>query len=66
MTVTINAPEGGVTGGGTYEIGSEVTITVTPPPDKEVNTFTVNDSDKKHELVDGEYKFIITEDTTVK
>jgi uncharacterized repeat protein (TIGR02543 family) len=64
--VTLAGTTEGVTGAGTYEIGSEVTITVTAPQDKEVDTFNVNGTDKKDELINGEYKFIITEDTTVK
>ncbi|MGI6332178.1 MAG: InlB B-repeat-containing protein [Zhaonellaceae bacterium] len=64
-TVTVDAPEGGVTGGGTYEIGSEVQVTVTPPEGKEIDTFRIDGVDKADELVDGKYTFIIKSDVTV-
>jgi uncharacterized repeat protein (TIGR02543 family) len=66
FTVTINATEGGVTGGGTYEIGSLVEITVTPPQGKSIDEFSVGGVDKKDELIDGKYTFIIKSDVTVR
>ena len=45
--------------------GTEVTITVSPAGGKQVATFTVEGIDKKAELEENKYSFIITADTTV-
>jgi alpha-tubulin suppressor-like RCC1 family protein len=50
---------------GEIEANTEVTITVTVPEGKQVESFMVNGVDKKAELVDGKYTFVITEDTEV-
>jgi len=54
---------------GEIPANTSVTITVTPPEGKQIKTFTVNDEDKKGELVaaDGTYiyTFTITGDTTI-
>ncbi|MCB5259007.1 MAG: InlB B-repeat-containing protein, partial [Candidatus Cloacimonetes bacterium] len=65
-TVNITAHEGGVTGGGTYEIGSEVEITVTPPEGKEIDTFSIDGVNKLPDLDDNKYTFSIKSDVTVK
>jgi uncharacterized repeat protein (TIGR02543 family) len=65
-TVTINAVGGEVSGGGTYEIGTEVVIRITPPVGKEIDTFSVDGDNKKDDLVDGTYTFTIKSDVTVK
>lgn len=50
---------------GEIPANTSVTITVTPPSGKQVATFTVNDEDKKSELVENKYTFTITANTTV-
>jgi hypothetical protein len=50
---------------GLIDENTQVTITVAPAEGMQVATFTVNGVDKKSELVDNKYTFIITGDTTV-
>lgn len=45
---------------------TEVTVTVSPASGKRVDTFTVNGVDKKAELKNNQYTFIIEEDTTIE
>jgi hypothetical protein len=52
-----------------YLEGTEIKITVIPEEGKEVKTFTVNEIDKKAELLEDpkyEYNFIITENTAIE
>ena len=50
---------------GEIDASTKVTITVTPPDGKQITTFTVNDEDKKNELINNTFSFEITVDTTV-
>ena len=68
VTYTVTLTGEGLTSApeaGEIPAGTSVTITVTPPEGKQVATFTVNDEDKKADLVDNKYTFTITADTTV-
>lgn len=50
---------------GDIEAGTEVTIAITPPEGKLIDTFTVNEEDRKGELVDNHFTFVITANTVV-
>ncbi|MDO5714442.1 MAG: DUF1533 domain-containing protein, partial [Tissierellia bacterium] len=57
--ITINPVAGSV------DKGTEVTVTLAPATDMEVDTFTVGGVDKKADIVDNVYTFTINEDTDV-
>ena len=50
---------------GKYDKNTEITVTLTPDADYEVDTFTVGGEDKKAELQNNVYKFNITADTEI-
>ena len=50
---------------GQIDKDTEVTVTVTVPAEKEIESFKVNDEEKKDELTDNKYTFNITEDTAI-
>jgi hypothetical protein len=51
---------------GEIEENTEITIIVNVPGGKQIAIFSVNDADKKDELIDNKYIFTITEDTEVE
>lgn len=50
---------------GKYTQGTEITVTLKPAQDYEVDTFTVGGEDKKAELDNNVYKFNITAETAI-
>lgn len=72
FTVTKNAPENGTITvspdagtDGKYAENAEITVTLAPAANYEVDTFTVGGTDKKAELNNNVYKFNITENTAI-
>lgn len=64
VTATASPAEGGtVTGTGEYEVGKEVTLTVTPNEGYVLDTLTVDGNDVTNEVSEGKYTFKMPADT---
>ena len=67
ITLTFDSSKGNVPseGNNSYAKGTRVTVTIQPNADFEVDAFTVGGEDKKAELVDNAYAFVIDADVTI-